>query len=241
MRNYAANLNIKFTDTTGITEFTNMFVKRVFVERTWTHLNPCEAYNVDIDVKQIVNDPNALYINRFNEGYYSEPDPFEYDYYGIRGYPLIDIFPEWKEKKRMIEDAGLELMVDSPCVLVTNRKVAVHRDGLFPEPAGYQSRRCGINYLLFDNSDYETGCWADDSNGWSGIYKGIEHTVPVTRWKYDNNSMNMINTYLPHGSYIDPTKIEPPAYSPRAFVTIGVYGTYENAREKLAQYVAHDW
>lgn len=241
MNNYASRLNLKFNNVAAITEFTNMFVNRVFVEKRWTHLNVCEAYNVNESVTELANNPNGLFINRFNEGYYNDPDPTEYDYYGVRGYPLIDLFPEWKEKKALLEEAGLELMVDSPCVLVTNRKVAIHRDGMFPEPPGYTSRRCGINYLLFDNSKYETACWPEDNEGWNGSYKGIEHTTPLTTWTYDKDHMNMINTYLPHGSYVDPNVEEPPAYSPRAFITIGVYGTYENAREKLSKYVDIDW
>ena len=240
-RNYACRLNLKFYDVNAITEFAESFCQNVFMEKNWTHLNECEAYNVNEQVTKIVDDPNALFINRFNEGYYKDPSPYEYDYYGIRGYPLIDIFPEWKEKKQILEEAGLELMVDSPCVLVTNRKVAIHRDGIFPEPPGYSSRRCGINYLLFDNSAYETGAWEDDGKGWEGSYEGLEHTIPSAKWTYDKDHLNMVNTYYPHGTWVDPTVEEPPEYAPRAFITIGIYGTYENAREKLDKYVDIDW
>lgn len=250
-RNYASRLNLKFNDVKAITEFAENLCNLVFVEQLWCHLPKIESFGVNQDVTELSNDPNGLFLSRFNEGYYTEPDPYEYDYYGIKGYPLYDLLPEFTQFKELLEGAGLKLIVDSPILLVTNKKVHVHRDGVFPEPPGYQSRRCAINYMLIDKSEYKTASWDADNyepdddtfkeSFKKDYFKGLEHNTPSTSWTYDENTMNMINTYHPHGSWIDPDVKESDKYAPRVLITTGVYGTYEDARDKLDKYVDIDW
>lgn len=244
-RNYAANLDISCANIEGLAEFARHLSEILFVRRQWQHLNICEAYNIDSSLTKLANNKNGLFINRFNEGHYDFPSKHHYDYYGVRGYPLIDIFPDWKEKQRLIEDSGLELSLDVPCIVLSNIRVDVHRDMMIPEPEGYRSRQCGLNYLLFDNGNYQMGAWdnqeGQDSHKEYGDLKGMGYTIPKALLQYDCSSMNLVNTFVPHGSYIDPNIIESPKFSPRAIITFPLIGTYENAREKLSKYVKRDW
>lgn len=239
-RNFAANVNLKYNNTLALLDFTKMFIQRVYVERRWGHLNDCQPYNVDLDVTKIVDDPNALYINRFNKNPGRSDEP-EWDYFGMRGKPLLELLPEWTEKVELFNNLGLTQLVDSPCVLVTNRRVVIHRDGRPDIVPGYSNRECGINYLMMNTSVYDTGVWADTEKTLANDFEGLELTKPSALIKYDSNSMNIVHTALPHGSYIDPSITPPPELAPRAFITMGFTCSYAEARQKIANLVNFDW
>lgn len=240
IRTFAANLNLKYENVDELTQFARKFVERTFVERRWGHLNDCQPYCVDSDLKTILPDnPNGIFINRFNMDPVRKDLP-EWDYFGMRGMPLFEMLPEWKEKVRMFNEMGLSQLVDSPCILITNRRVVMHRDAR-PSVPGYSSRQVGINYLLFNDSVYDTGVWADTEKTLANQFSGLEYTKPSALIKYDKESMNMVNTSLPHGSYIDSNIAPPPELAPRAFVTMGFKNTYMEVREKVGPLVKFDW
>ena len=238
-RNYSVNLRLSYNKVDEIIDYVNTFIERVYIERRWRQLNVCQAYNVDLDFKKTVNDKNAMFINRFNKS--DRLDAPKYDYFGMRGEPLREMLPEWDEKARLFNDLGLKQLVDSPCILVTNGWIVLHRDRLPNVVPGYSNRHVGVNYLLFDNSIFLTGVWDETEETASEKWDGLEHTEPKALIKYDNNSMNMINTSLPHGSFIPQGSEPSEGLFPRAFITMGFTCTYEEAREKVSSLVNFDW
>lgn len=239
-RKFAVNLKLSYKKTSGIIDYVNMFAQRVFVDKLWGHLNECQPYNVDINLRKIVDDKNAMFINRFNK-YPDRFDAPEFDYFGMRGEPLRELLPEWDEMVKIFSELGLKQLVDSPCILLTNGRVVLHRDGRPDHVPGYSNRHVGVNYLLFDNSIFSTGIWEESQNTLNENWEGLEYTPPQALIKYDDQSMNMVNTSLPHGSYIHPGSPQAMTYAPRAFITMGFTCSYQEARERVNPLVNFDW